>query len=310
METRASIPFPRYLAVKKAIDDRALNRHVYGLLARRLAKLPLDPPLAMLELGAGSGSMLARLIEWNLLRSAEYHALDASPDFIAATDEFLHGWATRWDFHYEVLGPAERQLTRPGTQVHLQLINRSLEDFLAERPRPEADVVLAHAFLDLVHLPAALPQIIRLARPGGCLYFTLNFDGLTHFAPELDADLDARIEALYHASMDERRQDGQPSGDSRTGRHLLTQLMDLGCPILAAGSSDWVITPGQDGFTADETDFLNFILDTVGASLSTHPELDASRFAAWLEQRRRQVSRGELIYIAHQLDVLAERPES
>jgi hypothetical protein len=309
METKSLNPFYQYLAAKKALDDRSLNRHVYGLLARRLGKLPSDQPLTLFELGAGSGSMLARLIEWNLLRRAVYRALDGSPEFVPATDEFLQSWAQRWDFRYEVTGPSERRITRPGIEVELQLINRSLGDFLADDPQPNAHILLAHAFLDLVDLPSTLPRIVTLARPGGSLYFTLNFDGLTHFAPVLDPALDAQIEALYHASMDERRSDGRPSGDSRTGRHLLNHLVDLGCPILSAGSSDWVITPGAAGTSSDEVDFLNFILDTIDASLNTHPELDTSRLASWLEQRRGQARRGELIYIAHQLDVLAERPE-
>lgn len=309
MGTKTTAPFYQYLAVKRSLDDRSLNRHVYGLLARRLAKLPLTQPLVVLEIGAGSGSMLARLLEWNLLRSAVYHALDASPEFIPATDEYLRTWAVRWDYRYEVLGASERRLTRMGAEVDLHLINLPLAEFLANRPQPDANLVLANAFLDLVDLASTLPEIITLARPGGQLYFTLNFDGLTHFAPVLDPDLDAQIETLYHASMDARRVDGHPSGDSRTGRHLLAHLLALGCSIDAAGSSDWVVTPGKDGYAEGEAIFLNFILDTVMSSLSNHPELDESRFSEWLEQRRRQIDRSELIYIAHQLDVLASPPE-
>jgi hypothetical protein len=40
-------------------------------------------------------------------------------------------------------------------------------------------------------------------------------------------------------------------------------------------------------------------------ALQGHRELDPARFAAWIAERHAQIDRGELVYIAHQLDVLA-----
>jgi len=71
-----------------------------------------------------------------------------------------------------------------------------------------------------------------------------------------------------------------------------------------AGSSDWVVFPGPDGYPGDEAYFLHCIIDTISRALDGHPELERSRFRAWLNQRRRQIESGELIYIAHQLDVM------
>jgi hypothetical protein len=34
--------------------------------------------------------------------------------------------------------------------------------------------------------------------------------------------------------------------------------------------------------------------------------LDKAAFADWLSQRREQIERGELVYIAHQMDFLAK----
>ena len=42
-----------------------------------------------------------------------------------------------------------------------------------------------------------------LLHPGGLLYLTLNFDGVTTLLPVLDAELDARLERIYHQTMDE-----------------------------------------------------------------------------------------------------------
>ena len=169
-------------------------------------------------------------------------------------------------------------------------------------------MLIANAFLDLVPLSTALPQLFGLIEPGGLFYFTVTFDGVTSFEPPVDPDLDDQIEALYHADMDARRLDGWPTGGSRAGRVLLRQLLAFGAPVLAAGASDWVVYPGLDGYPADEAYFLHFILHTIERALAGHPALDADSFAAWLACRHAQVENAELVYVAHQLDVLGQLP--
>jgi hypothetical protein len=39
-------------------------------------------------------------------------------------------------------------------------------------------------------------------------------------------------------------------------------------------------------------------------ALTGHPELEAARFADWIQQRQRQIETGDLVYIAHQIDFL------
>ncbi|MDE0464822.1 MAG: hypothetical protein OXH93_20555, partial [Caldilineaceae bacterium] len=56
------------------------------------------------------------------------------------------------------------------------------------------------------------------------------------------------------------------------------------------------------GYPADEAYFLGCILHFVESTLSGHPELDGGEFGEWLALRRGQVARGELVYVAHQLD--------
>jgi hypothetical protein len=103
--------------------------------------------------------------------------------------------------------------------------------------------------------------------------------------------------------MDERTADGRPAGDSRSGRHLLWQLPAAGAEILAAGASDWVVVPSRGGYAADEADFLRAIVGFFEQSLNGRPELDPARLAGWLARRRAQIEAGELIYVAHQMDV-------
>jgi hypothetical protein len=74
--------------------------------------------------------------------------------------------------------------------------------------------------------------------------------------------------------------------------------------VLAAGSSDWVVFPGPEGYLGDEAYFLHCIIETIGGALGKHPELDSGRFQTWIAERHRQIESAELIYIAHQLDVV------
>ena len=267
--------FPRYLAAKKTVDDRALNQHVWQTMAE-----VVSVPTRILEIGAGIGTMVERFAQHGLLAQAEYTAVDNQPDNITE---------------------AKRRLKHLDDFIHLETID--LFDFIyREQGQQSWDLLIAHAFLDLMDIPATLPRLFSLLKPGGYFYFTINFDGATIFQPIIDPVLDAKIEQLYHRTMDERLTDGQSSGDSRSGRHLFHQLRQAGGEILAAGSSDWVVFAGDDGYPADEAYFLQFIVHTMQQALAGHPELDAARFADWIRQRQRQIENGDLVYIAHQID--------
>ncbi len=44
-------------------------------------------------------------------------------------------------------------------------------------------------------------------------------------------------------------------------------------------------------------------------ALGGSADIDAAAFAGWLDARRGQIDRGELIYVTHQLDVFGRAPE-
>ncbi len=299
-------PSIRYLAAKKGVDDRALNGHVLRQLTTDLADFG-DHPVEILEIGAGIGTMLERLAGRGMLRNARYEAVDLAPEHIAEAVRRVPLWAADHGF-----SPAADpdpactfRLERDGSCISCRFEAIDLRRFLErEQGRRKRDLVIAHAFLDLVDLDAVLPGLISLTRPGGLLSLTMNFDGLTVLEPAVDPTLDGEILALYHESMDSRVVDGKPSGESRTGRHLLTRLRELGVEILAAGSSDWVVFPKGGGYPGDEAYFCHFIVNVIDLSLKGHPRLDPERFARWIAIRHSQVERCELVLIAHQIDLL------
>lgn len=277
--------FIRYLAAKKSVDDRALNRNVWDAMRRALPAQSVHTPLRVIEAGAGIGTMVERFSERNVLTHATYTAIDADADHIAELN---------------------RRLPKPpGICIESQVSN--IFDFIARvRGQLKWDLLVAHAFLDLLDVPRALPQLFSLLQHGGLFYFTLNFDGATIFEPAIDPAFDAEIEQLYHRTMDERVTDGVPSGDCRTGRHLLPLLREAGAEIIEAGSSDWVVFAGARGYPNDEAYFLHFIIDEIRAALTQRPELSPhqDRFRDWIARRHRHIEEGALVYIAHQIDVV------
>ncbi len=300
--------FQRYLAAKISVDDRALNKDVWRALAR--AQGPWSHrPLHVLDVGAGVGTMAQRLWRWRLHPRIFYTGVDVDPDNIAHASKRLRAWAH--DLGASVLATSTGfTLSASGRQMAIRLVAGDALAFVHE-PRQAGvwDLIIAHAFLDLVDAAAFLPGVMAALRPGGLGYFTLNFDGVTIFEPVADAPFEARLMTLYHRSMDARRVEGRPSGDSRTGRHLFGHLRAAGAEVLAAGASDWVVIPRGGGYPHDEACFLHFIIHTVHQELAGHPQLDGAQVDAWAQRRHHQIDAGELVYIAHQLDYLARKPE-
>jgi SAM-dependent methyltransferase len=304
MSNPAASSYIRYLASKRALDDRSLNRQVWDRLVEAVRGRSGSAPLQVLEVGCGIGTMLERLLDWGLLTRAAYTGIDVEAEFIQEARRRFRGYAAKNANLTEQHG-APLLLRTADQDVRVTLTAIDLFDFLdREQGKSSWDLIVAHAVLDLVDLSAALPRLLSLLVPGGLFYFTLNFDGATIFEPVIDPDLDRRIETLYHHTMDIRRSRGQPAGSSVTGRQLLRRLRDAGTRLIAAGSSDWVVFPGPDGYPGDEAYFLHSIIETIGRSLHQHPDLDHHRFESWLAQRHRQIDVAELIYIAHQLDVM------
>jgi len=273
----------RYLRAKRSVDDRALNHGV--LEAFDAALRAISRPLRVLELGAGVGTMVPRLLDRGLM-AARYTLVDRDARSLAA---------------------AAADLGRiSGQRVELDFVEDDVFDWLGASAEPPFDAVLASAFLDLVDVRELLPLIWRRLRPGAPFWFSINFDGETIFVPELAGDTE--ILARYHRTMDERVRNGRRAGESRTGRRLLEVIPASGARITAAGSSDWVVWPEGGRYPGDEAYFLHHIVHTIDEALSAEASLDQAALASWIAARHAQIDRAELSYIAHQLDIAGHAP--
>jgi SAM-dependent methyltransferase len=291
--------YARYLAAKTTVDDRALNRHVLGELCRLM---PAGTP-QVLEVGAGLGTMVARLMDWGAVGAGEYILLDADRQLLDSSRRWLCDWAAARGLRSDLLPDGLRV-----GDLRVRLVHAELGSYLEAAHGAPADVLIANAVLDLVDVPAVLPGMLRLLVPGGVYWFTINYDGESIFEPGHRHD--HQIMQAYHRDMDERIRYGRPAGESRTGRRLFHYLRAAGAPALAAGSSDWIVSSGPDGnYPGDEAYFLRSILDTIQNALRNRQDrVEPADLADWLAERGRQLAAGELVYIAHQLDFVGRWP--
>jgi SAM-dependent methyltransferase len=291
--------YARYLAAKTTVDDRALNRHVLAELCRLM---PAGAP-HVLEVGAGLGTMVARLIDWGVVGAGEYILLDADRQLLDCARRWLRDWAAARGLRCDQLPDGLRV-----GDLRVRLVHAELGSYLEAVHGAPADVVIANAVLDLVDVPAVLPGLLRLLIPGGVYWFTINYDGESIFEPGHPHD--DQIMQAYHRDMDERIRYGRPAGESRTGRRLFHHLRAAGAPALAAGPSDWVVSAGPDAnYPGDEAYFLRSILNTIQHALRNRQDQVApADLVGWLAERSRQLAAGELVYIAHQLDFVGRSP--
>ena len=89
--------FTRYLLSKQSIDDRSLNQHTYQSLLQQ----EWPDHIRIIEVGAGIGTMLARLLRWGFLHQAEYLLMDEMEENISFAKSWLPQWAQEHGFTIE-----------------------------------------------------------------------------------------------------------------------------------------------------------------------------------------------------------------
>jgi hypothetical protein len=296
--------YPRYLAAKKGIDDRSLNRVVWDTLNRALPDATSGEAVRIIELGAGIGTMLERVVDWGLVQGdGSYLATDRAAEHLRAARSRLAGWAAPRDhgLHFSGDGNGTLPLARGTLAITLQAMEA--EQLAAVAEPDSCHLLIAHALLDLVDFTRLLPSLLPLVKKNGLLYLTCNFDGETIFLPEHPGGEEAEIIRQYHASMEAR-----VPGASRTGRRLRDFLPRTGLTVLAAGASDWLIQPRAGSYPEEEAFFLHAMVETVAQELAR--QNPPPGLASWARSRHRQIEAGELIFIARHLDILARAGES
>lgn len=281
-----------YLTAKRTVDARALNRRVFDRFVSELTDFSeaeersergeggRKRAVRILEVGAGTGTMVARLAEWNALPAhTVYRAVDRERTHVECARERVPEWLEAAGYDVEIDeqgddGNAPGEDDRTGNALADRLwslhasngetrLTVSFEVGDAFDVEDEVDTIIACAFLDLVDLPDAVRKLFDLLVEGGLLYAPITFDGVTGFVPT--HPLDNRIERYYHRHMELRDQPGGP----RAGRRLVESVPEAGGELLAAGGSDWLVRPVDGTYPHDERLVLSHLLSTITGAVST-----------------------------------------
>ena len=123
--------FPRYLLSKQSVDDRALNKDV---LAALKANLP-EEPLTIIEVGGGIGTMLARLLRWDVIAHVDYTLVDEMLENIEFARAWLPKWAEENGFESKEISTNELRIFDAQRDVSVKLVQADVFDFIGQQPR-------------------------------------------------------------------------------------------------------------------------------------------------------------------------------
>ena len=198
-----------WLALREPADHAARSA---ALTRALLEELPLDRPLRILDLGAGSGSNLRYLTTEPKIRS-EWLLVDHDPSLLAGVQQ------------------------TPGVEVRC-LDLASLDD---RRIFAGRDLVTASALLDLVSESWLTTLAERCAEAGAAVLFALSYDGRIVCSPEDGQD--AAIVALVNAHQ---------RTDKGFGRALGPDATDVAARCFTERGyrvrrerSDWILPPAS-----------------------------------------------------------------
>jgi spermidine synthase len=121
----------RYLAAKKSVDDRALNWQVWQRLVAALPLATPQQPLRILEVGAGIGSMVERLVAGDLLTHATYTAIDQAPTLLAEACRHLRQWARERGFQVDENRQGQLHVRRAEQHITIETETIDVAHFMA-----------------------------------------------------------------------------------------------------------------------------------------------------------------------------------
>ncbi len=129
------------------------------------ANLPAAP-IRIIEVGAGIGTMLARLVRWDVVTKADYILVDEMAENIQTAWDWIPLWAGESGLSVERSGENQLRVFDQTRDVRIRLERADVFDFIQKNKEP-ADLLIAHAFLDLLPMPESMPRLLALTKSFG-----------------------------------------------------------------------------------------------------------------------------------------------
>lgn len=297
--------FAVYLEAKYPLDSRSLNQDTLETLKATIHPMK---QVRCLDLGTGTGAMLKRVIEMDLMASFDITGLDIDPSLLAIAakklTECLHKNGFRTEKSETGICAHRNQQT---IRIHFECA--SILNWKHNAAYPRFDLVTAHAFMDILPLKPVIDKVRTFLKPSGLFYSTLNYDGNTTLFPDYsNRNFEEKILKHYDRSMECRRINGQSTGGAYSGRRLINLLSAMEFTINSYGSSDWNITPLNGQYRDDDATCLESLLTMIYGEAYKSDNFEPDSLSNWYTNRLQTISADTLGMIVHQLDILATAP--
>ena len=190
--------YVKYLDLKKSIDNKSLNKVIWDKFSNWLmARNKQGETLNVLEIGAGIGTMIERLLESSLLQKGHYIALEPEPSFKQAAMCRFKSWASNHNCIFQINSEGLWHISNNEIDLKIEWIETDTNMIAKLFNNDSFDLLLSHAVVDLLPVPTIMPIILKKLKAQGACYFSLNFSGNTEFYPAHDND--HKISEQYHA---------------------------------------------------------------------------------------------------------------
>lgn len=321
--------YSNFLDAKYLLDKKYMSSRIWKNLKSEIKSCSKNNDLHLeriLEVGMGTGTLAGHLSR-NRITCDEFHGIDIRSSLIdharerRTKENIFSKVCKNPKFHnlsvYDVATP--RIINK--TQITKKAFN---EPF---------DLIIAVSLAEHVNKEKMLTSLNKLLNPGGLILLSINYDGLTCFEPVSDYDEEYFImENFNNRSIKGQVYDGNVGGDPYCGRHLWGKLVDCGYEPLILDSEDWFIVPQiskSRKYSRLEVSFLKSVINEIYdanvdeniyrkaiagkkfGKLSEKPtRKEIEVIKSWKDRRNKQIDDGELLYICHNIGVLAKKSYS
>ena len=266
-----------WLSLREGVDHRSRNRDLQAQVCTWLSQIHAP---RLTDLGCGSGSNLRALAP--LLPSGQmWRLVDADPVLLEAAQRLLGDWADEARRDGDSL-----HLVKSGKIIQVRFEQADLARDLEQVLDRATDLVTAAAFFDLVAAPWLKRFCDAVAARQLPFYTVLTYDGIEHWQPAHEADLD--VLAAFHAHQATDKGFGPAAGPKATGIMEAT-FKDAGYKASLAQS------PWQLEAERDEA-LIRALAEGAAQAVAETNRVVHTTLASWLEARRlaREVEIGHL----------------
>ncbi len=317
----ATFDYVRYLEAKQTVDDRALDKECMEQFRCTLRRVPKGSTIRIIELGAGTGTMLRRFVsrfDDFFGNPIEYTMVDIKGDALTVARRLLldptkklitiQGNDASISAHHSALHGDIPDLQLPG--LHVRFVCANAYDFLDDNV-DKLDAVVAASFLDLVSLDGIMYRIKKALNPASqarSFYFPLTFNGVTEFST---ARNDSPILKAFHSSMGDGYAGGKNMRRAFTGSFVEAAVKQFDGKVVMTKDSIWNVTPERNMYEHDEAYFLRCILQFVGSTsekeLSRHG-VSSDDMEKFMSSSMSSLDEKTLSYKAHNVDIVGTFP--